>query len=196
MFTATIEAGRRLAGRLSRQYDLKAVAPNERLFKSEVSGWFRAADAQVVREFGEESEEHARWLELLRSHAERMARHVEGGTWNDAQEALENVSECVGLLTEFGLLAKPPESERLSDSTERQDTVMATPAIQLFISHSSADVDVAAALIDLLRSALNLPATAIRCTSVDGYRLPGGADTNAQLRREVNRTGNPGGRIN
>jgi len=58
--------------------------------------------------------------------------------------------------------------------------------VQIFISHSSYDVDVVKALISLLRSALNLPAEQIRCTSVDGYRLPGGADTNAQLRREVN----------
>lgn len=61
---------------------------------------------------------------------------------------------------------------------------MAT-SIRLFISHSSEDHDVAVGLIGLLRSALNLPAEAIRCTSVDGYRLPGGADTNAQLRQEV-----------
>jgi hypothetical protein len=55
----------------------------------------------------------------------------------------------------------------------------------LFISHSSDDHDVAVALIGLIRSALNLPADVIRCTSVDGYRLPGGADTNAQLKQEV-----------
>lgn len=61
----------------------------------------------------------------------------------------------------------------------------ANQAIRLFISHSSRDLKLATALIHLLRSSLNLPATAIRCTSVDGYRLPGGADTNVQLRREV-----------
>jgi len=58
--------------------------------------------------------------------------------------------------------------------------------IEVFISHSARDADAAAALIRVLRSALVLPATAIRCTSVDGYRLPGGADTNSRLRQEVN----------
>ena len=59
------------------------------------------------------------------------------------------------------------------------------PSLEVFISHSSHDVGVTKCLITLLRSALRLPASAIRCTSVDGYRLPGGADTDEQLRREV-----------
>jgi len=57
--------------------------------------------------------------------------------------------------------------------------------IEVFISHSARDADAAEALIRLLRAALALPASAIRCTSVDGYRLPGGADTNSRLRQEV-----------
>lgn len=57
--------------------------------------------------------------------------------------------------------------------------------IEVFISHSARDAGAAEALIRLLRAALALPASAIRCTSVDGYRLPGGADTNSRLRQEV-----------
>lgn len=58
-------------------------------------------------------------------------------------------------------------------------------AIRLFISHSASDASLAAALVELIRSALNLPVEAIRCTSIDGYRLPGGARTEEQLRHEV-----------
>ena len=58
-------------------------------------------------------------------------------------------------------------------------------SIDVFISHSSKDADIAKALIRLLRSALNIPAERIRCTSVDGYRLRLGASTNDQLRTEV-----------
>jgi hypothetical protein len=54
--------------------------------------------------------------------------------------------------------------------------------VRLFISHSAKDGSVAERLIELIQSALNLPAADIRCTSVDGYRLPGGASTEDQLR--------------
>lgn len=56
---------------------------------------------------------------------------------------------------------------------------------RVFISHSSHDREMAALLIDLLRSALNLPAEEIRCTSVDGHRLAGGQETDRTLRAEI-----------
>lgn len=62
---------------------------------------------------------------------------------------------------------------------------MSSTNIRLFISHSSCDVTFVQELIDLLRAALNLNASQIRCTSVDGYRLQGGANTNEQLKQEV-----------
>jgi hypothetical protein len=58
--------------------------------------------------------------------------------------------------------------------------------IQVFISHSSADVAIARELINLLRSAIPaLPPEAIRCTSVPGYRLEGGAKTDDQIPKEL-----------
>ena len=55
----------------------------------------------------------------------------------------------------------------------------------LFISHASDDKQLAKALVELLRSALDVPAEEILCTSVDGYRLGGGDDTDDTLRAEV-----------
>lgn len=57
--------------------------------------------------------------------------------------------------------------------------------IRLFVSHAGEDTQLAQAVVELVRSALCLPADAIRCTSVDGFRLPGGADTDERLRAEV-----------
>jgi TIR domain len=58
--------------------------------------------------------------------------------------------------------------------------------IDVFISHSSADKDIARCLIGLLRSAIpNITPEGIRCTSVPGFRLPGGADADDRLRKEM-----------
>lgn len=58
-------------------------------------------------------------------------------------------------------------------------------SISIFISHSSSDEDLAKALIRLLRAAIALSPESIRCTSVLGFKLPTGADVDAQLRNEV-----------
>ena len=57
--------------------------------------------------------------------------------------------------------------------------------IDVFISHSSEDARLAEALIVFLRDALSLEPSRIRCTSVDGYRLPAGANTENHLRAEI-----------
>jgi hypothetical protein len=77
------------------------------------------------------------------------------------------------------------------DDQSRKETMTPSskPTILVLISHSSKDVDLAAALIELLRAGLGLVATQIRCSSVDGYRLPAGVDTDAQLRQEITDAG-------
>jgi hypothetical protein len=67
---------------------------------------------------------------------------------------------------------------RYGESAENQ-------GILVLISHSSKDKALAEALIDLLRSGLGLLASQIRCSSVDGYRLPAGVNTHDQLRKEI-----------
>jgi len=57
--------------------------------------------------------------------------------------------------------------------------------MKIFISHSSKDADLAEALADLLRSALNLPHKEIRCTSVPAYDMPYGADTDKRVKSDL-----------
>jgi len=77
------------------------------------------------------------------------------------------------------------QAEREQHKTETSDPMPTTLLLKIFISHSAKDETVAAALVALLSNALNLPANAIRCTSVNGYRLPAGVDTEERLRQEV-----------
>lgn len=57
--------------------------------------------------------------------------------------------------------------------------------LDVFVSHSTKDAELAQALVELIRTALNIPSERIRCTSVPGYKLPVGADADEQLRRET-----------
>ena len=84
------------------------------------------------------------------------------------------------MITSRGRLA----AHRLTSSTPLSAKTGGS-LLKLFISHASADAVLARKLIHLIEKALALPSDQIRCSSVDGYRLPAGADTNTQLRREA-----------
>jgi hypothetical protein len=58
------------------------------------------------------------------------------------------------------------------------------PDVLVLVSHSSKDVDIASALVEYLRAGLLI--SKIRCSSVDGFRLPAGVNTESQLRAEIN----------
>jgi hypothetical protein len=58
-------------------------------------------------------------------------------------------------------------------------------SIEVFLSHSAKDKDLAGAMIQLLTAALSIPRDKIRCTSVDGSKLPLAADTDTHIRSEI-----------
>lgn len=71
-----------------------------------------------------------------------------------------------------------------SQETALQSATIST--VLVVISHSSKDVPLATEVTEFLRVGLPLRPDQIRCSSVDGYRLPAGVDTEDQLRAEVN----------
>jgi hypothetical protein len=81
-------------------------------------------------------------------------------------------------------LANTGAGDALYDLPERQSATYRGPFV--FISHSSKDAELALALIDLLRGSLALTTDQIRCSSVDGYRLPVGVNMEGKFREEVN----------
>lgn len=57
--------------------------------------------------------------------------------------------------------------------------------IDIFISHSNADEHIAKSIIDIVKKAYNILPERIRCTSVPGYKLSIGANTEVQLKEEI-----------
>ena len=57
--------------------------------------------------------------------------------------------------------------------------------VRLFMSHAHADADLASRLVDVINAGLEVPAGALRCTSLPGYQLDLGAMAPAVLRREL-----------
>ena len=80
------------------------------------------------------------------------------------------------------LEALPPSSAASVPEPSPQSHVT---SMKIFVSHSSKDKAIAEAFVQLIKAALNVPSKDIRCTSVEGYKLPAGADSNEQLRSEV-----------
>lgn len=78
-------------------------------------------------------------------------------------------------------------NQLMADGTEStEDKPQANSKnLKLFISHSSRDKELVNAFVSVLRSALMLEIRQIRCTSVDGLRLPFGANIDAQVRADV-----------
>jgi hypothetical protein len=57
--------------------------------------------------------------------------------------------------------------------------------IRIFISHSGKDVPLIEQVTNLLLSALEISEKEIRCTSVPGFQLEGGAHTSTQLKQDL-----------
>jgi hypothetical protein len=90
-----------------------------------------------------------------------------------AESADEQLDEALAML------------RKIDVSTEASVETKSDYRMNIFISHSSKDKATAEAFVTLVRAAINIASKDIRCTSVDGYRLPAGANSDETLRAEV-----------
>ena len=74
---------------------------------------------------------------------------------------------------------------QLKSQLKSEEVQLTNNKIRLFISHSSKDLEFLQNLIELLRAALLINSSQIRCSSVDGYRLPAGVNIEKQLIQEI-----------
>jgi hypothetical protein len=125
---------------------------------------------------------------LNEEEAWKEADYMEGEGWT---ETLADNGPPYVRLTHEGIkvaehqLSSVSEASKQAKSVGDRATLMNNNPIDVFISHSSKDADVAAALIELIRSALNLNSGRIRCTSVPGYMFDAGTPIDEQIRMEV-----------
>jgi TIR domain len=162
---------------LQKLIDDARVLPGEQWDSPKRQGWKDTARAALERSGVSTS--------LLQSFDAAQAIAFSGNTTPEELRQMmnSNLSQMAAVL-QSGLNELKWEMEEEEPTTTLVNTVK--PTVLVFISHSSKDVALATALIELLRAGLSLKPENIRCSSVDGYRLPGGAATEQQLRKEVN----------
>jgi hypothetical protein len=146
----------------------------EELLDPEVSH-FLVADTDMRKQFIFGTEQGAVYTDDRFCDSQIFKRQVEG-LWEYLVD-----SNLIG--------GNDPRPRRASSSRATVDVLKRPPShrgLSIFISHSSKDADLALALIDLLKAGLAFTADQIRCSSVDGYRLPVGVNSEGKLREEVN----------
>jgi hypothetical protein len=148
-----------LSAQLTRLQQLKAKNFQEAGAAEEE--WFNSTEKSLIRCFGSKS--------------------VNYSNFRSARSAGEYIPSVFGLLEETKLRIRLQAYEDtlksfLSALAELDNSLGGSTLqrILVLISHSSNDKALAEALTDLLCSGLALPASQIRCSSVDGHRLSAG----------------------
>lgn len=175
--TAIFNEFSRLAETFEQAYiaPLRAQPQSELLFP-----WLLAVNKRVVdEEIGRAQEEIASRCRDLGSREQDLAPHLTRVRERGERIKAQNET-AINHLVRRRTTERPPAQDQHENSS-----AAGGKKLLVFVSHTSADADLARALVELLRSALNLPADEIRCTSVDGYRLPVGAHSEMQLRNEL-----------
>ena len=108
MLAGMIEEGRALVARLENygRRPLHEIPPEERIASSEVHAWVRAAETAVVKQFGEDSDEYRKWVRVNSELGDEAEQEIFARIWDEVASAIRRVHTCMGLLTEFELVAR------------------------------------------------------------------------------------------
>jgi hypothetical protein len=173
---------------------------NRREAENDEREWMNLTLNILIHGFGEGSENVSQFHSAKWAGSHRMGGMSDGWLQQNFEKRIEAFTALVkSSLAELELMlpetagAHESKANIVADANTR-DSLRDLPAAQpithrglsVFISHSSRDADLALALIELLKAGLGLMADQIRCSSVDGYRLPVGVNTEDKLREEVN----------
>ena len=151
----------------------------------EIYSWDDYNEELIKRSFNNQDSEYQVEYSRLNSMS-GMADYLRGVNTNTfsykLQKSKENIDNSIAWLRRL--------IDKLTLIQEEASIMKTLPkekkySMDIFISHSSQDRDIAKSLIEIIRSALNIPANRIRCTSLSGYKLPIGASTDDQLRNEI-----------
>lgn len=125
MFEPLIESARRLVAKNNRYTftDIRDIPVEERLTIYENGAWFTAARSLIIRTFGENSNELARWGQLQDELREERWQAIQKGSWNEGQANIQALHESMGLLTEYQIYAAAQESSVGVAPIEIRDSV-------------------------------------------------------------------------
>lgn len=167
--------------------------------------WRRNARIAIENVFGKDSDEVGEFdrvnfyspsvgVSLIGHEAEESARNER---WK--RESFENglirsqslLNSMIEQIMTFGLDENDdvthhddPKDVNLT-STRSSNSISETETMKVFISHSSKDVELVSSIVNLIQKSTRISSDDIRCTSLDGHRLEGGATTNEAIRAEV-----------
>lgn len=110
-------------------------------------------------------------VELVIGKYRCILSEIRPGTWEGPETASDSPNGIVTLTNR-----RPHLGNQLLPSDQR---------IDVFVSHSGIDKELASSFVNLLRSSLGMLPEAIRCTSADGTRLQGGAHVDDALRSHI-----------
>ncbi len=164
---------------------------NYREVAHDEDAWIQFTGNVIIHGFGEGSQNLGHFNAARWAGEHSMAGTSEAQAQRNFELRLEKFqATLIGSIRELEAIvsaseARPTSAQLKAGYAAAASSPTVNQGIRVLISHSSKDKPLAEALINLLRSGLGLLASQIRCSSVDGYRLPAGVNTDDQLREEI-----------